>query len=334
MRRAWDYGSVRLRRLLENVHRDYEDLSDEDKESLHQLLEGLDCAKRSGRPSLRITRSMVGRELGEHLARLQMEIEAARRAAAGRGSEKTGRDRTPPKEVKTSDADGTASDKKDKDPGKDKKKESNSGLTGAKARKILEDTVKSWRGRYDFAANLLRHFLDGKGPTEYIPPDNDIKEVEEHSRFKIWYVLQNAPYSVLDTERLEDQEIRFSGYVRWNAQDDLNLFYAYAGAILELTGTAEYLGRAPLNRKSGLVEFDPFISRHRWRVSLTVKIRDRYTFGPTHVLFEKDRLRLLSKRYKAAHFLEMEGYCSKFEHELSFRKVYEFVFDREFSLRF
>ena len=77
MGRSIDLG--RVRRLLQEIERAYEDLSDEAKESLDQILRGLEQARRSGKSvASEWAQSADGRRLLRHLGRLKKEREKVR----------------------------------------------------------------------------------------------------------------------------------------------------------------------------------------------------------------------------------------------------------------
>ena len=58
--------------------------------------------------------------------------------------------------------------------------------TEATAKAELKEQITSWRGSgYNFAADLMQHFVDKKGPQAYTPTQANIDEVKKHGRDRI-----------------------------------------------------------------------------------------------------------------------------------------------------
>jgi hypothetical protein len=208
-----------------------------------------------------------------------------------------------------------------------------SPMTEALALGILKDEIKRWKGNgWNFAAHLLQHFIDKKGPKDYTLTQEDKDEVMEQSERLVKKVIYKA---IWDDERitcnnLGDASIKFSGHVNWWPQateklaislaggsgdtSDINnaLFYAYGGADLKLEGHTKNL--TVVQRPSGRVWF-------QFDVQAKVTISDDYTFEPEG----RFGSRLWFDAYRAANFLETklpDSPYKKFNDSVTFEKLY------------
>lgn len=200
------------------------------------------------------------------------------------------------------------------------------------ARAIVEGEIKRWRANgWNFAANLLQHFLDKKGPQRYAPTAADTQEVAEESQLMVESAIYRAIWddANITSGALMGSPIDFNARVRWtatgfeesipgsvytagepltDANDDL--FYAFGGAELTLDGRVTKVGSVTTQVKSYL-KFD---------VNARVTIGDLYSFKPTGW----HDVRLWVEAYAAARFLETlpEGAYQPFRVTVMFRQTY------------
>jgi RHS repeat-associated protein len=110
----------------------------------------------------------------------------------------------------------------------------------------LEGAIKRWRGlEYNFAADLMQHFLD-KSNANYPVTQDNINEVKKHGKKKICeeiskYACKNRLgkramwYIIMDPKDANDSNVRWWAY----SDDSMNMLYAYGGARLSARGCAE-----------------------------------------------------------------------------------------------
>ncbi len=178
----------------------------------------------------------------------------------------------------------------------------------------LNGTIKVWKSeRMYFAANLLEHWIKTKGKTPYIPTEKDKDEVSRRSDAAVRWVLENV--------RFEAPGNRFSykGRVRWWASRtaflvggltskevnfiEKGLFYAYAGADIQLTGV---LKNVKAEGKS-----------YTFDAEVKVTFTDNWDFPPSKV-------RELFPDYQAALYLQHDKATkyAVFTHTLTFTRTY------------
>jgi hypothetical protein len=186
--------------------------------------------------------------------------------------------------------------------------------TEERALKILQKEITRWQGNnWTLAAHFLQWFIDKKGPTPYKYTDGDMCELIEESTHMIRKAIIRGMNGVnIGNVDPTGKAITYKGYVRWNPTFKENttisslafvgtllgevnadiqasnndLFYAYAGARLEVKGTVD----DAVKDKGG--------NGYRFWVGATVTIKDNYTFHPTTF----PRMEFLA--YEAANWLE------------------------------
>ncbi len=208
--------------------------------------------------------------------------------------------------------------------------------TEAGSRAILNKEIARFKGRgWKFAANLLQHFVDKKGPTGYTLTAADKTEVMRESEKLVKSAICEAIWDNKDINcgNLQGSSIRFNEHVRWvptglaesalgtghgavasERVQDANdaMFYAYAGADLKIEG--KIIKATPMMTRPGRVyiQFD---------VEAKVTISDNYTFAPEGPLGS----RLWINEYAAAHYLQEKLKPSpykRFNNTVTFTKVY------------
>lgn len=192
--------------------------------------------------------------------------------------------------------------------------------TESSAREKLTEQITDWRGKgYKFAADLMQHFLDKKGPTDYVLTSVNKNEVYKHAKHKICQKItehaivaahgavevglkpgKSYPVSITHPGKgsEEGSNIRW-----WYVGSNKHMLYAYGGADLNVSGTGTPV---LLKRGSNLQEFWIRVLSGTFGFSLG----DKYEFDKSGSL--KDTLSAaVSDAYDAAWYLETEcGYRS------------------------
>jgi hypothetical protein len=174
----------------------------------------------------------------------------------------------------------------------------------------------------------LRHFLDNSGK-DYVPTEDDIKEVSKESDKMIKNVLKSLAQDKAGPARdalTVGTTLSYEGHVRWVASwsavglgdraladerfVDSNdyMFYAYAGADLKLIGKVTGFKRKAYRDQDSV------------DVKADVTLSDVYDFAQTGPL----KVRLLFEAYEAANFLQTKAGYKPFAHTLTFTKDYTF----------
>ncbi len=175
--------------------------------------------------------------------------------------------------------------------------------TLSSAKKQIRDEITNWRSSgYIFAANLLEHFLGGRGPIAYSPSASDIAEIQVQGKKKICSkiakVIGNKKGVVeVDIEpEGDDSNIRW-----WYIGSNKNMLYAYGGARLKAEGKPCVSGNGA------------------WKETFQVELKDLYEFDKSGLENAKQfASELFSKAYSAAVHLEQVGTSSSFSHEAKF----------------
>jgi hypothetical protein len=196
--------------------------------------------------------------------------------------------------------------------------------TEATAKAELTKQITSWRGSgYNFAADLMQHFVDKKGPQDYTPTQANIDEVKKHGRDRIldevfghiWKGHGIDPpdtgvYNVNITHPGKGSNAE-SNIRWWYIGDNKNMLYAYGGADLNVTGKAYTIQ----NRKIVLGVFLVRTDWH-WSGNINVRLGDLYTFDSSWA--KKTLSAAWSDPYDAALWLETKCSYKPFYHEMTF----------------
>jgi hypothetical protein len=191
----------------------------------------------------------------------------------------------------------------------------------------LRGQITAWRtSGYNFAADLMQYFMDGKGPQDYTPTKANIDEVKQHGRGRIldmvFYHIWNGSAST-DPPATGTYNINIthpgkgstapSNIRWWYVRDDKNMLNAYGGADLNVTGKVHTIRRDIVLGLFLRAAPDDW----RWMGMTQVRLGDLYTFdstsGPkTYVSAQWD------ESYDAALWLERNCGFKPFYHEMSF----------------
>ena len=172
------------------------------------------------------------------------------------------------------------------------------------AREVIAERIKEWETKgYMFAARLFRHFLEKKGPAQYIAQGDDIKEIKEHGAkyicSKVSEFIGNKTGVIhvdVRPENEDDSNVRW-----WPFISDPNMLYAYGGARLNVSGDV------------------CVIQAGAWHARLNVSLRDDYTF--VKPILEKWRQwgsELIDSAYYGAVVLQAQYGYKAFVHEEKF----------------
>ncbi len=205
-----------------------------------------------------------------------------------------------------------------------------SGLwTQAKALKVLRRKIGDWRADgYNFAADLLQHFIDKKGPAPYVPSRLNINEVKNDSGFRerlgetidrflsekgANLKTKTASYAFVSSKQRVD--IR-SKKVKWSRG---RMFYTYAGARLTVGGEAQLTPHGEeedWKRYAESTSWSTFSKAFNWSGDFKITLKDRYTFaiGGAKEMWR----RKLARSYAAATFLQRHCGYKPFDHTASF----------------
>jgi hypothetical protein len=190
----------------------------------------------------------------------------------------------------------------------------------ARVRKQIQD----WRGtNCDFAANLMQHFIDKKGPTPYQPTQADIDETMTHSESMVRWAIGVSLHSG-DEHPKELMPVDFDEDVRWDIyrggllvpqwKTDTNMFFAYGGAHLKIRGTA-ILNKKP--RVEGPVQGAYYDAEVEVTLTDTWDFKESGALGLRPVLFDA---------YDATQYLQLQCDYRQFDHKLTFKKKYTDLF--------
>ncbi len=196
-------------------------------------------------------------------------------------------------------------------------------LATAKA-EVAKKIAKFRRKGYNLAADLMQHFLDRKGPTEYTPTQANIDEVKQHGRGRILDEIFNniggrtnfrpplGQHKVNITHPGKGPEVESN--IRWKYHcDNQHMWRAYGGARLGVTGRATtYQG---VETTFVIFTHEP-ASAWRWGGKVHVRLGDFYVF--TKGGFKTWRRSFLSDAYSAAVYLEKTCGWKGFYHEMEF----------------
>jgi hypothetical protein len=200
--------------------------------------------------------------------------------------------------------------------------------TQAEALQVLRGTVARLRGSgWNFAANLLEYFIEGKGSptTPYTLTKGDVDEVKEQSTNMVGKIIS---YELHHTGGIASSTLKGSvvgivnEHVRWNStasesfggsvqgevtgerfQDTNNaLFYAYGGADITIDG-----------RVTGVVKKDGCCL---CTVKANVTISDTFAFPA-------GAARQWVKEYYAGYLLQARSNYQPFSHTVRFTKEYQ-----------
>jgi hypothetical protein len=189
-----------------------------------------------------------------------------------------------------------------------------------KAVAILREQIRDWdREGYRFAANLLRHFVNKRGPSEYVPKPSDITEVKRHGLAKIKDVVWNSlPRQYREDLTRGGYSVKFihpgmgsgkKSNIRWYPTDNLRMFYAYFGADMNLDG------KVWVTHHYKLRWFWKYKDRTEWAGRISVRLGDEWVFDKGML---KNLPRMIFKTYAAGLWLERRCGYSTFYHEMKF----------------
>ncbi len=176
--------------------------------------------------------------------------------------------------------------------------------TEKSALECLRQDIRDWRAKqYNFAADLLQHFIDKKGPAVYGPTEDNRTEVIEHGLAEMGVLIEQRVREVVGDSALgmHDIEIKYPGVfapsnITYEMGKNDHMFYAYHGARFGAKGKIQVDGRRDDNEFS-------------WSGDFTAVLGDYYTFASRWA-----GLRYPS--YDAAGFLEQKCGYKAFAHEL------------------
>jgi RHS repeat-associated protein len=207
------------------------------------------------------------------------------------------------------------------------------GMTESKALAACKRQIAEWQEKgWNFAAHLLQHFIDKKGPAPYTPTPEDINEVAQKSEGALKRLLGTLARATVsrpaDRVKVNDKITLTKQQVRWvetgaigivhrlmakerYVDADNYMFYTYGGAGIELLGRVTNVD----NREAGS-------SRGAYlRIVAKVTLSDDYDFEPPGPL----NARLFFNTYLAAHYLQTTCGYQKFSHKMAFDRTYENV---------
>jgi uncharacterized protein RhaS with RHS repeats len=211
------------------------------------------------------------------------------------------------------------------DVARQEKARENAGWTVTKAVDVLKEQIAEWKtAGYNFAANILQAFIKNTGQG-YTPNESDITEVQEHSVSMVRYWLNTQLGSYEHWQKIDSEDIEFAHHVRWGSllfggeiRNDPNLFNAYGGADLTLTGKFVKKGTVG-NVLTGRY---PTVT-----ADVNVKIADTWTFLNTGPL----GMRLFHRAYNAGYYLEKNCGYHSVRTTVTFEQSYEgFVPEEEY----
>lgn len=189
-----------------------------------------------------------------------------------------------------------------------------------KAVAVLRGQIRAWdRKGYRFAANLLRHFVNKRGPSEYVPTPSDIAEVKSHGLKKIKDTMWNSlPPGYRNGSQQGGYTIKFvhpgrgsvkGSNIQWFPWDSKHMFFAYFGADLNLDG------KVYVTHLWKMGWFQRYREKTWWGGWMNVRLGDGFEFDKGVL---ENMPRLAFRAYRAGLWLERNCRYRTFYHEMKF----------------